>query len=404
LIACDLTVDGEAARQIVEFRPQVVIHLAGQRRHDILRRSPANSRLLNVDASGAIAAACEYCSAWLIFVSADAVFDGSTPPYAETAQPNPLSEYGWHKLHAEKLVLAACPRAAILRLPLLYGPVESLDECLVTAVYEEMKNGRNVMDHCQRFYPTWTGDVAQVMRMMVELHLAGTDIHGVFHWQGQEQYTKYDIARVIASACGFEAPFAEASSSHGKWAPVADDVRLDCSRLQNLFAGMRIQPTFTSLQEGLRVCLSPMHGRDLMFLHNSAIPVTEPNLAAQIPAVVDAMCSKPVYPQDNFMHDPGSEPSTTLQVSPEGSGNRRSLRHTRQSAENVDPAKVNRADKQSHPGAQGDRHATRAAALKNIFREELELAWRRYRDAAVDGKAEEEFPSRAALAFLDRHN
>jgi len=32
---------------------------------------------------------------------------------------------GWQKLHSEQLVRAACPSAAVLRVPLLYGPVES---------------------------------------------------------------------------------------------------------------------------------------------------------------------------------------------------------------------------------------------------------------------------------------
>merc|ERR1712217_675616 len=47
-----------------------------------------------------------------------------------------------------------------------------------------------------------------------------------------------------------------------------------------------------------------------------------------------------------------------------------------------------------------DGHAARAAALKNVFREELELAWRRYRDAACDGKPGEELASRPRPNFL----
>lgn len=36
-----------------------------------------------------------------------------------------VSAQGWQKLHSEQLVRAACPTAAVLRVPLLYGPVES---------------------------------------------------------------------------------------------------------------------------------------------------------------------------------------------------------------------------------------------------------------------------------------
>eukprot|EP00971_Amphidinium_carterae_P139043 2755845-Amphidinium_carterae.1 len=43
---------------------------------------------------------------WLIFVSTDYVFDGTTPPYSHTAEPNPLNGYGKQKYE----VLSCCPR------------------------------------------------------------------------------------------------------------------------------------------------------------------------------------------------------------------------------------------------------------------------------------------------------
>lgn len=345
-----------------------------------------------------LAAACEYCSAWLIFISSDAVFDGTAPPYAENMAPNPLSEYGWHKLHAEKLVLAACPRAAVLRLPLLYGPVQNVSESEVTAIYGELKNGKNVMDSWQKCYPTWTQDVAQVMRAMVEMHLAGTELYGIFHWQGRGQYTKYEIACVIASACGFDAPCAEPrlSSSRSNWAPVAEDARLDCSRLESMFASMGIRPPSTPLQEGLKMCLSPFYGGELVFLQNV---VTEPSKMVSRDMPSEQACNSPTY-------DTISEVTATPTPStPDGYADRRNLRQPRKAADATPVAgKSCQGDALSNSGAHGDKHATRAAALKNIFREELELAWRRYRDAANDGKVQDDFPSRATIAFLDRHN
>merc|ERR1711959_454465 len=105
------------------------------------------------------------------------------------------------------------------------------------------------------------------MRAMVEMHLAGGDLNGIFHWQGKCQYTKYEIACVIASACGFDAPVAEPrlSPPRSRRAPCAEDARLDCSKLENLMANKGWQPFSTSLQEGLRTCLSLFHGKDLNF-------------------------------------------------------------------------------------------------------------------------------------------
>jgi len=400
LVVCDLTVDGEAARQIMDFRPHVVIHLAGERRSDILRRAPAHARLLNVDSSGGIAAACEYCGAWLIFVSADAVFDGTDSPHAENAYPNPLSEYGWHKLHAEKLVVAACPRAAILRVPLLYGPVESLNESVVTAIYGELRRGELTMDNCRLWCPTWTGDVARVMRAMVDMHLAGTELRGTYHWQGRDQVTKCDIARIISSACGFEAPSADMQATSARSSvSFPESKRLDCSRLDNLFASMRIRPPATSLHEGLRICLSPFHGKELTSLQK----IVELAVATKVDIPRGGACAEQV-----LIEKPGNAPrdacseTTAASSTPDGLRDQPFKPHARQLIE----AAAENADQGSALGtpSREDRHASRAAALKNVFREELELAWRRYRDAAYDGKGEEDLPSRSSLDFLKSHD
>lgn len=410
LVACDLTSEGEVAKQIVEFRPHVVVHLAGERRPDTLRRSPAHARLLNVDASGAIAAACEYCCAWLIFVSSDSVFDGTAPPYAETDSPNPLSEYGWHKLHAEKLVLAACPRAAVLRVPLLYGPVEFPTESSVTTIYQELRGGKKTMDNWQRLYPTWTGDVAKVLRSMVNAHVDGCELRGVFHWQAKEQFTKYDIARIIAGACGFETPSPEPRSgtSSGR-TPVAQDARLDCSRLEGLLTSMGIRPPVTSLHEGLRICLSALEGH-IMTMPMARTPLAEanelsmPRTDAPVAMQVDNVARGERAQEMHDMHEhrasvPGDSRYKRQPLDAQ--------QHNRQPLDAFSPIPDKAEKGSSHGnGAKEEvlKTAARAAALKNVFREELELAWRRYRDAACDGNPEEDLPSRASLAFLNQHD
>ena len=39
------------------------------------------------------------------------------------------------------------------------------------------------VDAWQQCYPTWTGDVASVLKNMVELHLAGECLQGIYHFQ-----------------------------------------------------------------------------------------------------------------------------------------------------------------------------------------------------------------------------
>ena len=94
LVCCDLSDDAALWGLMERFRPQAVLHLAAQWRPERLRGAPAEARRLNVDAAGSVAAACEKFKAWLVHLSADAVFDGTQPPYQADARPNPLSEYG----------------------------------------------------------------------------------------------------------------------------------------------------------------------------------------------------------------------------------------------------------------------------------------------------------------------
>lgn len=320
---------------------------------------------------------------------------------------------------------------------------------------------------------------------MVDLHLGGTELRGVFHWQGQEQFTKSEISRIISGACGFP----DSGATAGGWVPTAEDSRLDCSRLSNLFSSMKIQTSSTSLREGLRICLSPFHGRDLNSPPKQiAMPRAETTAALQkvsqqakarieavvrlgggelsglsgnfpsamqdgstggssypaatldvdyeaadtattavvaaapeVPAAASSAASR--VPEMYTIHSVEAAPALpdtghdivdracrphnqVLSQSPAVTPDKRSINKAllATKANLANPREDTQAAKASSGGGREDKHANRAAALKNVFREELELAWRRYRDASYDGRSEEEPISdkQAGWAFLDK--
>lgn len=49
----------------------------------------------------------ESIGAWVLYISTDYVFDGTSPPYNEDAKANPLNKYGQSKLEGEKITLGA---------------------------------------------------------------------------------------------------------------------------------------------------------------------------------------------------------------------------------------------------------------------------------------------------------
>ena len=92
-----------------------------------------------------LASACEAWRIFLVHVSSNAVFGGGaasaghpspspSASYTVDAEPRPCTPLGWRSLAAEQEVLSRCAtHAAVLRVPLLYGPVQSLEECATRA-------------------------------------------------------------------------------------------------------------------------------------------------------------------------------------------------------------------------------------------------------------------------------
>ena len=130
----DLRNKDEVARVVEEFRPTIVIHSAAERRPDIVEKNEEETKMLNVTATRNIAEASSKADAFFLYISTDYVFDGSNPPYKPTDKPNPLNKYGQSKLEGENVALEFLPKSGVLRVPILYGPVEYIHESAVTGI------------------------------------------------------------------------------------------------------------------------------------------------------------------------------------------------------------------------------------------------------------------------------
>lgn len=60
--------------------------------------------------------------------------------------------------------------AAILRVPILYGEVEKVEESAITVLWDRIQEvaESSTVDHCQQRFPTYTNDVAHVCRNIAE--------------------------------------------------------------------------------------------------------------------------------------------------------------------------------------------------------------------------------------------
>ncbi len=235
--------DARAVKDYLDDRqPRIILHCAAERRPNESERSQEATTQLNVEATARLAKWAAANGAWLVYLSTDYVFDGVTPPYPTDAPTNPLNFYGRSKRDGELAVWAETSDAAVLRVPLLYGEVEYLDESVVTGLARQLREAQKTplaFDDWATRYPTHTDDVAFVLRQMVEYRLAHPDFHGTFHWSGSEPFTKFGMGLAIARLLDLDPTILQPDARPPSGAPRPRDCHLDCSDLERLDIGQR---------------------------------------------------------------------------------------------------------------------------------------------------------------------
>ena len=188
----------------------------------------------------------------LIHISTDYVFDGDkASPYLETDPTSPTGVYGASKLAGEHAVLAACPRAVVLRTSWVYAATGKNFVRTMLALSEKHDRLRVVAD--QRGCPTNADDLATAILAVADHVLAGwrPDYHGVFHAAGTGATTWHGLAEALFAAAGRHGGkvpevAAIATAEYPTPARRPADSRLDCTKLGAVFrrapAGLAAQP------------------------------------------------------------------------------------------------------------------------------------------------------------------
>jgi dTDP-4-dehydrorhamnose reductase len=183
--------DGQAVDAAVDaLRPAAVIHTA-------YRMNAPAVRETNVTGSANVAVAAARAGARLIHLSSDLVFDGkSSLPYTESDPPNPIGGYGQSKLEAERSVLAAHPRALVVRTSLMVGGAEpGRQERTVLEAARGEADTTFFEDELRS--PVLVSDLAVAL-----LELAARDESGVLHVAGPDAMSRYELACLVARAHG----------------------------------------------------------------------------------------------------------------------------------------------------------------------------------------------------------
>ncbi|CAF1182249.1 unnamed protein product [Rotaria sp. Silwood1] len=260
LVKCDLTNFDEINAIIENLQPDAIIHCAAERKPDEFEKNPTKSMFLNVEVTRYLADFAAKENIFFILISTDYVFDGKNPPYKEDDTPNPLQAYGKSKYEAELITQKISKNHLILRVPLLYGEVETLDENAVTILLKNIRNTTNrvKMDDVQIRYPTYVGDVAEVCLQLCEHRIINNrnEIRGIVHFSNTEKYTKYQMALLIASIFQLPIDHIERDQNIGIDTNVQrpNNAALDSSKLSNEFS---IHINQVKFETTIKQCLQP---------------------------------------------------------------------------------------------------------------------------------------------------
>ncbi len=252
----DITDAVRVSERILSSDAPWVFHFAAytnvqQAEADRIQGNDSAAWKVNVTATETIVHACKAAGKRLLYVDTDYAFDGSKHPYTETDPPAPLGWYAVTKSEGARRVLSLGELGTVVRIsnPYRAHPVGKTD--FVHKMLERLQNGQEISaPRDQLFVPTFTDDLARVVRYITEKNGSG-----IYHAVAPEPVSPYDAARTVAEIWGLgtdrirEKPFAEYFRGR---APVPQYAVLTDTRLRHagiMLTGFRDGVTAVHRQE-----------------------------------------------------------------------------------------------------------------------------------------------------------
>jgi dTDP-4-dehydrorhamnose reductase len=185
----------------LEIWPDVIVNCAAISNPVSVDAEPQLAEKINVALPRLLAQLSTHLGARLLHVSTDMVFDGqASEPYRSTDMPCPTNLYGQTKLMAEREVLEHNPEdPVVLRIPILMGNSpggqRSVHEKLLAAIHA----GERPKLFCDEMrQPCAASNVAEVLLELTERR----DLHGIFHWAGNETLSRFEMGQRILKHFG----------------------------------------------------------------------------------------------------------------------------------------------------------------------------------------------------------
>ena len=233
-IVCDLPdfdiTNADLVRQAVADT-EMIVNCAAYTNVDGAESEADVAYRINAEAVGRLGAMARDAGKWLLHISTDFVFDGSSEkPYVETDPPDPINTYGKSKLAGEQLLAESGCRSCIVRVEWTYG---AAGHNFVTKLMQRAKTGHGlkVVDD-QIGSPTATTAVSKAI-----CELLHKQPEGLFHFAAAGYVSRYDMATFIVDKLSMDVDVrACKTSDFSSPATRPLNSRFDCSKIQALLS------------------------------------------------------------------------------------------------------------------------------------------------------------------------
>jgi len=176
---------------IADFAPDVIVHCGALTHVDYCETHQEESFEKTVQSTINLVKIANECSARMVYISTDYVFDGKNGPYTEDAPVHPLSVYAKHKLEAEELVLREIPNSLVLRVTNVYGN-ELRGKNFIARIIDQCVNHQKLtlkLPVDQYASPANAWDIARAMFLLLR------DLkHSIYNIGGPEYLNRVELA------------------------------------------------------------------------------------------------------------------------------------------------------------------------------------------------------------------
>ena len=198
MIQCDLTNPAAVRSLFNSGKFSGVIHVAAAAKPDYCQTHTRRSWRINVETPGTIAGIAAETRIPMVFTSTDLVFNGRQGSYDEAAGPDPISVYGEQKLEAEQMVLARCPKAAVCRMPTMFGFGTPVSGSFLTPLLQGLREGKPANLFVDE-YRSFASGPAAAAGLLLALEQRWS---GIWHLGGPERLSRFEFGKLVCEVFG----------------------------------------------------------------------------------------------------------------------------------------------------------------------------------------------------------